>query len=330
MATTKNTVKKSVKPATPGNLVLQWLTYAFWGWTILALAWLTALGIGHYLHPETTSYDAPTTVAYALAAVVVLFVISLVSDIFYSRQEPAVKTGASSLIMIIHAVLFALFGIGALIFAVFALVRIFVGEAAASYGDSGAKTMLYTGLLIAAVYALTLLRTVRTFKPFGSTRFYWLVMAAVTVGVVWLGVTGPVWQARETRDDRLIERGLPVLSEAIRAHSAKADTLPASLSAVKDEVKGDARTLIDRNLVEYKPGGEISDGAEGSTPELFDSISRGYEYQLCVTYKAKKGDGTYYAKPAYDMDRQISPDTWTHDAGRVCYDLVTNTAYERY
>jgi len=27
----------------PGLLVLQWLTYAFWGWTVLALAWLTGL-----------------------------------------------------------------------------------------------------------------------------------------------------------------------------------------------------------------------------------------------------------------------------------------------
>ena len=323
----KKPTKKLTQVTTPGTLVLQWLTYAFWGWTVLALAWLTTLGIGHVLNPDSQMYET-TTVAYSLAAVVVLFGISLVCDIFYTKRESLVKTGASSLIMIIHAVLFALFGIGALIFAVFALVRLFVGDNGGSYGDAGAKTMLYTGLIIAVVYAATLLRTLRPFKLTRSSAVYWVFMGVVTAAVVWLGVSGPVWQARETRDDRLIERGLPQLSDVIRNHTAKSDTLPGSLAEVKDEANGDARTLIERGLVEYKPGGVISDGPEGSTPKFFDSISQSFKYQLCVTYKAKKGDDSYYAKPSYDAGGQISPETYTHGAGRVCYDLVTNYAYQ--
>lgn len=325
MATTKTSHKPSTN--TPGGLVLQWLTYAFWGWTVFALAWLASLGIGYALNPEAQSYES-TMVAYSLAAVVVLFVISLVCDAIYSRHEPDVKTGASSLLMIIHAVLFALFGIGALIFAVFALVRLFVGDESASYGEAGAQTMLYTGLLIALVYGATLLRTLRPFQALRSPKLYWLFMALVTAAVVWLGVSGPVWQARETRDDRLIERGLPPLSDAIRAHAEKTDRLPGSLADVKGQVSGDALALIERNLVEYKPGGEVSDGPDGSTPEFFDGISQGFQYELCVTYKAKRGDDGYYAKPGYETGRQVTPDTWAHDAGRVCYDLVTSYAYD--
>lgn len=312
---------------TPGTLVLQWLTYAFWGWTILALAWLTAISVGFYLDRNSASGSEVTVVAYSLAAVIVLFIISLICDIFYTRREPTEKHGASTLIMIIHAVIFALFGIGSLIVAVFAVVRLLIGDGSGSYGNSGALTTLITGLVIAVVYGATLLRTLRPFKLKNSSLLYWLFMALVTIAITALAIVGPTWSASETRDDRLIERGLPELSEAIRTHAAKSDTLPGNLSEVRDRASADAKSLIDRNLVEYKPGGEVVDGPEGSTPELFDNISRGFEYTLCVNYKAKKGDGSMYTDAKYQVGRDIMPNTYQHDAGRVCYDLVTNYAY---
>lgn len=49
-----------------------------------------------------------------------------------------------------------------------------------------------------------------------------------------------------------------------------------------------------------------------------------YRYTLCVTYKAKKGNDTYRA--SYQVE-DVSPETYTHDAGRVCYDLQTSYNY---
>src|SRR5680860_463031 len=110
-------MKNEVEPKinTPGIIVLQWLTYAFWGLTVFATSLLSASVIAYFITP-TNNNDFS---AYATAAVLVLLPISVICDIFYSKQEPEHKTGASSIIMIIHAVFFALFSIGALIAIVF-------------------------------------------------------------------------------------------------------------------------------------------------------------------------------------------------------------------
>lgn len=334
MATKTTPTKSKVTINTPGVLVLQWLTYAFWGWTILALAWLTAISVGFFLSPSSSDRYQSEMVAYSLAAVIVLFVISLICDVFYSRRETLQKTGAAVVIMIIHAVIFALFGIGSLIVAVFAIVRLLIGDGdGSSYGDSGALTTLITGLTIALVYGATLLRTVRPFKLKRSGLVYWIFMAIVTVTITVLAIAGPTWNARMTRDDRLIERALPQLSEVINNHTAKADTLPRSLVEVRDEASEEARELIDRGLVEYTPGKKLTTpetNAEDMPIEVplskrpiapvGDDV---YSYTLCVTYKSKKGSDTY---PAMHTSRygETSPDTYYHPAGRTCYDLVTS------
>lgn len=337
MATDTKTVTASAN--SPGVLVLQWLTYAFWGWTILALAWLTAISVGFFVNPDSSIARESSVIAYSLAAVMVLFVISLICDAFYSRHEPVNKQGGAVIIMIIHAVIFALFGIGALITAVFAIVRLLIGDGDGSgYGDSGAVTTLITGLIITVVYAATLLRTVRPFKLKRSALLYWIFMGIVTITVTVLAIAGPTWNARMTRDDRLIERNLPQLSEIISSYTAKNDALPATLADVRDQATGDTRELIDRNLVEYKPGDKVEQNAsdmplvapaEGESARSIPPIAQVetvYEYTLCVTYKAKKGDRGAY--PAYaPVGRQISPDMYYHDAGRVCYDLQTGYGY---
>jgi hypothetical protein len=317
----------------PGVLVLQWLTYAFWGWTILALAWLTAISVGFFINPDSLGGEESSVVAYSLAAVIVLFAISLICDAFYSRIEPLQKHGGATVIMIIHAVIFALFGIGALITAVFAVVRLLIGDGGGSgYGDSGAVTTLITGLIIAAVYGATLLRTLRPFKLKRSALFYWIFMTIVTGTITTLAIVGPTWHARVTRDDRLIERNLAQLSEAISIHAREDGKLPTALSEVRDELEGEAVELIDRNLVEYKPGDKVAPNASdlplgtngrSAVPAPDATV---FEYTLCVTYKAKNGSNDSY--PAYAPEgRQVTPETYRHDAGRVCYDLQTSYGY---
>jgi hypothetical protein len=326
------TVAKTTTHNNPGVLVLQWLTYAFWGWTVLALAWLTAMSVGFFLNPDSTENYESTTVAYSLAAVIVLYLISVICDAFYARVEPRDKTGGSMVIMIIHAVIFALFGIGSLIFAVFAIVRLLIGDGSStSYGDDGAITMLITSLIITLVYGATLLRALRPLKLKRSSMIYGIFMGIVTAVIVILAISGPAYSARMTRDDRLIERTLPELSEEINSYTNEKNALPTSLTELSDKVSEDTKTLIDRNLVEYTPKSKIAASASDlplnltQKPILAPDTGDIFQYQLCVTYKAAKGSGSYDS-PRSEYGT-TTPDTYQHDAGRVCYDLQTNYRY---
>lgn len=336
MALIKRASTNKSVPNSPGLLVLQWLTYAFWGWTALALIWLTSQSVSFFLDSETSRGYENDTVAYSLAAVIVLFIISLICDALYSKREPLHKQGAAMVIMIIHAVIFALFAIGSLIAAVFAVVNLLIGSG--TNGNEGPLTVLITGLIMTVVYGATLLRTLRPFKLKRVTLVYGLFMALVSVGVIALGVMGPALYAAETKDDRLIEQGLPQVSEGIRAYTEENDKLPENLSVIQSNLSNDGKILVERNLVEYQPGKKnpmtrpTNSLNEPDSERLIDPAiapvpsDTSYSYTLCVTYKGKKG--TNGPTPMLYKVDNVSPDTYQHAAGRVCYNL--QTAYTRY
>ena len=303
----------------PGLLVLQWLTYAFWGWTVLALAWLTSISVSHFVDSSSGSGYFDSMIAYSLAAVIVLFVISLVCDIFYAKQEPEHKTGAAMVIMIIHTVIFALFGIGSLIIAVFAIVRMLIGDSA--YSDSsGPMSMLISFAIIAVVYGATLLRTLRPAWLKRAALLYWVFMTVVVVVVTTLGIVGPATQARMTRDDRLIDSNLSLVSTAVNEYANDKAMLPASLDDVKGDLKGDSLSLVERDLVEYKPIGTSDSTATESTDA---TTSESFDYDLCVTYKAESDYYSTYQSPKAET-RETTPATYGHKKGKVCYELTTS------
>src|SRR5665811_53782 len=91
----------SAQPTTPQNqvdnhstnaltIIIQWLTYAFWGWTVLILSILTYLVFAQLLN-STSSSSADY---YVISAAIVLLPISFVTDFFYSKKEPKKKESA--------------------------------------------------------------------------------------------------------------------------------------------------------------------------------------------------------------------------------------------
>ena len=62
-----------------GNIILQWLTYAFWGWALLGINWLIFIVVFSLLAHQ----DQTEVIPYAIAAVLVLLPISVVCDFFY-------------------------------------------------------------------------------------------------------------------------------------------------------------------------------------------------------------------------------------------------------
>lgn len=311
-------------PNSPGVVVLQWLTYAFWGWTVLALSSLTAAVLTTFIAQSDTSAFSK----YALAAILVLLPLSLACDIFYSKYEPVKKTGAATVVMVIHAVIFALFGIGSLIVAVFSVVQMLTGS-----GDSTpSQIALYTSLIIFVVYLAVFLRTLNLEQtPWIRKAFIAFMLVAVgTIGA--LGIFGPIAHERATRDDRLITSNLYEIQQAIEDYAKDNNKLPEKLSDVN--AKGDAAELIERNLVKYTPNTlkastTTSPSSRSSRTTITPRTKTEFYYTLCVNYK--KPSSKYNSKKIYDPSLAYPDDgeystyvyASNHPAGEVCYKLKT-------
>jgi competence protein ComGC len=298
--------------------ILQWLTYAFWGWTVLALSILTTAVIASFVNESDTGDFTP----YGIAAIIVLLPISFLCDYFYSKREPQKKTGVDLVIMVIHAVLFALFCIGSLIVAVVSLVQMFVS----STGSEDTQVVLLSALVITFFYALTFLRTLNpAFAPW-TQRFYKLIMVILITIIAILGIVGPVAKERSNRDDKLITSALPDVEEAISRYARANDKLPASLTDL--EATGDAARLIDTGLVTYKPQGKVEVSKTSNTYLGTNYQEPAYKYELCATYKkASKDYGRYdsyenSARSSNEYTTYLS--TYDHPKGTTCYKLRTS------
>lgn len=302
--------KPTPQTSSAGVVVLQWLTYAFWGWLILGLLWLMSVVLVNFILGESVN----ETVPYAIAASVVLLPIAFVTDLFYRKHEPAKKAGGAMVIMVIHTVLYALLGIISLIVAVFIGVNslINIGEPIDSQ-MVGLFTALFAALLYAGIF-------LRTLNPFRSRKFsisYGISMIVVTVTLLALAIAGPVVASVASRGDRVIEQGLPSVQGAVSTYIIDNNKLPPSLKDVTINNK-DAKKLVDENKVEY-----IAVGKTESVKVKNSQVnSQAYfRYQLCVEYKAasdSRYDRDYYGGSGTDgYSSYIS--TYSHGEGRTCY-----------
>ncbi len=313
----------------PGNIILQWLTYAFWGWTVFAMSLLTGSVLANFIADAHTGGFTP----YAVASVLVLLPISIVCDLFYSKQEPLKKTGAATIVLVIHAVLFALFGIGAVIAIVISLVTLFTSNS----DTSGSQVALFTAIIVAILYAAVLLRTVNP-PRFPWIRRYFIIFMTIVVGIVSvLGIVGPVAHERSTRNDRLIEDNLTYVESGINNFATKNKQLPSNLSDITlngDALNGDAKKLVSLNLVKYTPNTKTDATALPNIQNLQTSKtntliatpqSKNLYYQLCATYvKATKNPNAPANDYLDDSDGYTSYlSAYEHPAGQVCYKLKT-------
>jgi hypothetical protein len=302
-------------PSGPGTIILQWLTYAFWGWTVFATSILTIAVIGNFIH-DTSSGDFS---AYAVAAVLVLLPIAVVCDLFYSKKEPVQKTGAASIVMVIHAVLFALITVGAFITAVFSIVYLMTS----SSEHSNAKVTLYSSLIVALLYLAVLVRTILPKRLLWMRRFYVIGMVVVLGLVAVLGIFGPAAKARTTRTDRLVEDNLYNLQYSIEDYSTQNNELPPTLNSLK--LTGDTKILVSDSLVAYTPNTKKATTSGNSNVQDYGTTNKTYYFQLCVNYqKPKTGSSDYGGSSQVDKSGYASYLTvGDHGAGRVCYKLKT-------
>lgn len=289
---------------TPGVIILQWLSYAFWGWLILALIWLMAVILINAIMGVSVSAVVP----YAIAATVVLLPIAFLTDFFYRKHEPLRKTGAAMIIMVIHAVIFAILGIGALIVAVFNGLNALIE---ASGNTDTQMVILYTSLGATALYALTFTRTLNPFKNKKPLTIYSILMVVISFALLALAVVGPLVQTIATKDDRRIENALPMVATSINEYIVSNEELPKDLNDVTYE-STEAESLVEDGLVTFKP--------EANRQSLTNPDYTYHRYQLCVTYKAKSEDSANgYTSYGGRNDYSNYVSTYGHGKGEVCY-----------
>lgn len=320
------------KPASAGLVILQWLTYAFWGWALLALIWLTYIVLTTFIEHQ----DMEETVPYAIAASLVLLPIAFICDFFYGRRETQKKTGAAMIVMVIHAVIFALCGIGILIATVFLAVNLMMQ----SDDDTTAQLVWIATLAISVVtYALTFLRTLNPFQRLPIGKIYPFIMLTIIGVFIVLGFVGPVAQARLAKDDKAVVTALGSIHHKVSAATEDNKQLPAKLDQL--ELTEKERDLVKRRLIVYKPGTvEVkkdssylrnSSAVEGVS-NLENTQERIYKYQLCATYKTAKGSRSVGVEPyrsptngGYESYLSV----YFHPAGEVCYKLIAYTEPSR-
>lgn len=303
-----------VAPSGPGLIILQWLTYAFWGWLIVGLIWLIALIILNALSSDSSSVTG--MLPYAIAGTVVILPIAFICDLVYRSKEPKKKTGASTVIMVIHAVLYALLGIAALITAVFTLVNLSINI------ESDTTPQIVTASTAGAaalLYALTFLRVVQPLKKSISLP-YNLTMGSITLLLLAFAIIGPVMSSFATRNDRLIENNIDTVQSSVNRYIRQNNKIPASIDEVTI-TNAVAKKLIADKKIDYVPGDMKHEfRTDNGNARLIT-----YRYQLCANYdhaKNSKNNASLYYENDLDADGYSSYiQTYSHDAGRVCYKL---------
>ncbi len=318
------------------TLTLQWLAYAFWGWLGIALLWLSVVTFGFFIEGNTSSNNIAEAIAYPLAATIVLAIVAGVADWLYaSRESVPKKHGMESAIMVIHTVIFALLGIGAVVAAIFALINMLISS---NPSNNWPMIALLTALVVAVFYIALTLRTAMAGHVKHMRVIAWSVILATTAGMLISGIVGPTAFSIATKQDRLIENAIGPIAESINMYASTNSKLPESLETLKID-NDDAKKVISDKLVTYRPNVKPSETINTSSsvayPEAKDlpapispqNSQERFFYELCVDYIAEKKAGWTGAMtdeyPAYISGYDA------HGKGEYCCKVSTAYSYSK-
>jgi hypothetical protein len=301
------------------EIVLQWLSYGLWEWTIITLSILLSTTLNFYFVSGTRS-DDHTWLAYVVASMLVLLPFAFFADRIYSKKEPEHKHGFAAVVMVINAVIVFLATIGGLIAFVLSILNLVM--------SSSSSDKSYVGIissLVVAVLGLLLFVRILDFAKFKRfNRLFPLLIVLIAGTTAVLALVGPFKGEATAKEDRLIENNITLLNEAIQIYASKEGKLPTGLDAL--DLSGtydkDAQLLVSKGLITYrvinsgKPNTPINTPASSSNNvNYYSSFDNKATYELCATYKKeRKVGGSYYGSAG---DTYI--DTNNHKAGKQCY-----------
>lgn len=293
-------------------IVLQWLAYAMWTATLVFLSWLLSATLTYYFISKSDSYEH---LVYILAGLVVLLPIGTVLDIAYAKREPVHKQGFAAVVLVLNAVVVFLAALAAVITAVVSAFTLVLHPES----STGATIAIVSAGIVAVLALLLFVRILSNPKTrFFTKLFPWLVVAVSLVGVG-MAIAGPLRVEYESREDRVLEKGLPELAMEIRNYASSNQQLPDNLDdlAVSSRAS-EARSLIKDNKVDYRiiqqPQASSSKTKSPVNPPAIEG-----RFELCVDYQAKRGSGKTTATGSYPSYLFID----NHPAGHVCYNQST-------
>lgn len=158
-----------------------------------------------------------------------------------------------------------------------------------------------------------------------------IIMAVVIGIVIVLAFLFPVKKMFQSKNDRLLERGLNDLSYEIRDYYRTNNKLPESLEALNLDNE-DAKQIVDKDLVRYKivattvtPTTSNTQTGTSTTSSISKTITvkrTEVKYELCTTYAyANNNDYDSRYDNIDEYDTYLS--AYSHPAGEVCYKLKT-------
>lgn len=320
---------KEIQSNEPGVATSQWLTYVFWAGAAIAASIL--VGMGMTLATEGYS-QGMSSALYAVIALVIILPIALISDRIYSKKERPRKVGIGLVLMVLHAVIFAIVAVVALATALYILVQHLLFDD----GSLEPLTVAAVAGWLAITFGLIVLRIVRG----DFARLIKLVVLLATIAVLIWGIAGPVSQAVVRRDDDRAERAMQDLYGMITMQAANTGSLPADIKAAIDEdtfnspaMKTSVKNAADAGLVTYTPNvqpAEVVD-EDGYTQTV-------HYFELCVTYKYDNPNRTgwygTYPEPYITDDSGVSKSSdyenvytgTSTEAGTHCYQYKTASA----
>lgn len=325
----KKLVKSTKVVSTPVLVVSQWLSYVLWALAITAIAYVTSTIIGFYSDVTTTL--PAELVAYGVVAIAILLPLALIADIFYGKYEDERKTTATSVVMVIHAVLFALVAVGALIVTAFYSIN----PLFSTTPNPTAVVDIATAATVFVLFVILLIRVAkprlyRFLRPIFRTKF--IVIGVVVVG---FAIAGPLSYAVITKNDRLTRDAVVYASSALNAYVSQGNDLPANIDSNlgsgdgmypygygQESIHKESIRLQKEGVITYTPN---TQPVETLKDEFSTGNKKVYYYELCATYQhALRKDPTMsYVTPA---DSNGYTDYLTIDSvesGKQCYKLKT-------
>ena len=284
------------------TLTIQWLSYAFWGWLALSLTWLSAIVFNFFVDSASNASDIGDSIIYPVSATIVLLIICVITDFFYSKREPVKKEGSANLLMIVHTVIFSLLAVAAAITAVFSVLNIIINAS-----STGPTIALLTALTVLLFLLALLFRIVLAGKVKHSRKIGWSAMGVIVVAILAAAIIGPVSYTATTKVDRERERAIQEISYQIDNFVNIKNRLPESLSELGSVNNGDkskvVRDAIKNNTITYT------------------IIEEGAKYQPCTSYDK---DTLGWSNSNQGLDNEYSSyELYNayHPKGKHCYNI---------
>ena len=287
---------------------LQRITYASWAWLAVSLLLLGQV-LFEYMVPSgryALLDQLSSSIIFPFYATVILLIISIVADLFYSRRVIINKEKEANKTLTKYTRIYII-----MISAAFITFWAFFFDAFWRPWPprSSSQAGFATSNIVVFFYLLALLTRVIFVKKFNYVRIIsWLLMISIVVAMLVASFNGPI----TVRKDIQKQWALNTIESEIRRYVYSHNRLPDSLDSL--EFKGSsvdanaAKSAIKNNLVSY---------SKLDSKIINNKSLKSHEYQLCTTYNkdAFRKIPSNFVKPSKDTIKSI------YSAGYHCYDL---------